>query len=304
MAKNEGPKAWVVILILLGLFIIASFMAAMVALFSGDVSGPGNVVVIPIHGVIVSTGEESFFFDTYATADRIIEDIERAEEDPTVEAVIFEINSPGGSAVSSEEIAFAVENMEKPKVAWIREVGASGAYWIATSTDHIIASRMSITGSVGVISSYLDFSGFLEDYNVSYERLVSGKYKDTGTPFRPLKSEERKILQEKLDTIHGYFLDQVQERRNLSLQEMREIETGVFFLGIEAYDLHLVDEIGNRQSAIDYLESKLNTTVNTKEYKHSRGLFDTFGVSSEKLSYAFGKGFSSNLFKDEPFIMT
>ena len=90
------------------------------------------------------------------------------EENKDIKAIVLEINSPGGSAVASDEIASAVKKSNKPTVAVIREAGASGGYWIASSTDHIIANRMSITGSIGVISSYLEFSGLIEKYWVGW----------------------------------------------------------------------------------------------------------------------------------------
>ncbi len=300
-SKNKQeyrPRVWVIILILVGLFIISSVVACTVSVFSSQDSGVGNIAIIEVKGPITSSSAVSLFGDQVASADTIIADIVKAESDPSIKAVIFEINSPGGSAVASEEIANAIGTMQKPKVSWIREVGASGAYWIAASTDYIVASNMSITGSVGVMSSYLEFSGIMDDYNISYERIVGGKYKDTGSPFRELKPEERKILQEKTDVVHDYFLNYVQDRRNLSDGERTIISTGEFFLGVEAVELHLVDQSGGKKEVMQYLQNRLNESITPKRYSHSKTLFESL-FNMEGLSYAFGKGFSSNLFKEE-----
>lgn len=297
------PNVWIIVLILVGLFVISSAVACSIAVFNSAEKATGNIAIIQIKGAIASSPSGSFFSENYASADTIIKDIARAESDPKIKGVIFEINSPGGSAVASEEILSAVKEMQKPKIAWIREVGASGAYWIASSTDHIIASRMSVTGSVGVISSYLEFSGIMDDYNITYQRLVSGKYKDTGTPFRQLKSEEYKILQEKLDMIHRYFLNDVQEKRNISSSGISKVSTGMFFLGSEALELGLIDQIGGKKEAIEYMEKKLGITVQVITYEHKKSFIEQI-FSLEKASYAFGKGFSSNLFKDEFLIIT
>lgn len=302
--QDSRPKVWVIVLILVGLFFISTFIAGMIAVFA-DVEQEGNVAIIPLQGVITTAPSATFFAESVASSTTIVKDIEKAEADPAIQGVIFEINSPGGSAVATEEISRAIERMEKPSVSWIREVGASGAYWAASQTDHIVASRMSVTGSVGVISSYLEFSGLMDDYNVSYERLVAGKYKDTGTPFRSLKAEERLLLQQKLDTIHTYFLEQVKTRRNLTQAAVEEIETGIFFLGSEAFELGLVDELGGRPEAVAYLEAELNSTVQTKRYEHKQSIFDAFGVSADRFAYAFGHGFGKSLDASaEPLIRT
>ncbi|MBI2130309.1 S49 family peptidase, partial [Candidatus Woesearchaeota archaeon] len=149
-----------------------------------------------------------------------------------------------GSPVASEEIANAIKKTNKTSVAWIREIGTSGAYWVASSTDYIIASRVSITGSIGVIASYTEFSGIMKDYNLTYRRLISGKYKDIGDPFKELVPEEQEILQSYLDSIRDYFVEEVAKNRNMKKQEVEKAANGLFYLGGEAKKLGLIDEIG------------------------------------------------------------
>ena len=86
----------------------------------------------------------------------------------------------------------------------ITEIGTSGAYWIASATDKIFADKMTITGSIGVIGSYLEFAKLLERYNVTYQRLVSGRYKDIGSPFKEMNFDEKTIIQSTLYKIHNY----------------------------------------------------------------------------------------------------
>ncbi|RJQ15872.1 signal peptide peptidase SppA [Candidatus Woesearchaeota archaeon] len=299
-SEEQKPRIWIILLILGGLFIASLFVAGVVSLFSGEVS-MGNVVIIPIRGTI--SGSEGGFFDTVVNSQDVIADIEKAEKDPTVKGVIFEINSPGGSAVASEEIAHAIKDMKKPNVAWIREVGASGAYWAASSSDYIVASRMSITGSVGVLGSYIELAGFMQRYNITYQRLVGGEYKDIGTPLRELSYDEEEILQQKIDILHEFFLEEVKDNRKLDDRTVDQISTGVFFLGSEAKDLGLIDEIGSKKEAVAYLESQLKGTVTTKEYPKYKGLFAKLSEMSSHQAYYFGKGFGSNLFK-QSFITT
>ena len=222
--------------------------------------------------------------------------IRRANRNDRIKAIIFEINSPGGSAVGSEEIANEIKKINKTTVAWIRETGASGAYWIASSTDHIIANRMSLTGSIGVIASYLGFAGFLEDHNVSYERLVSGDLKDIGMPFKELTPEERVLFEKTLDSIRDYFIEDVAKNRNLNKKDVEKIATGMFYLGSEAKELGLVDELGGRDEVINYVEKQIGEEVDLVTYKKERGLLSSLSeVMNEKFFYV-GKGIGNSFF--------
>ena len=191
-----STKIWVTILVLVGLALVASIVAAVIMLFGGSNSSYGaNVAVIPVEGELLVGSDSSTLGASVASSDTILADIQKAEDDADIKAVIFRINSPGGSAVASDEIATAIKRMKKPSVAVIREVGASGAYWVASATDHVVANPMSITGSIGVIDSYLSFGRFLSDWNVTYNQLVAGDMKDVGTPYRELTPQERAFLQ-------------------------------------------------------------------------------------------------------------
>ena len=212
------------------IFIMFSFLLSLGA--SQTETGSSNVALIPVEGAIMGTSSGGYFDSGVASSESLVAQIESANEDEDIEAIVLYINSPGGSAVASDEIASAVLLSEKPTVAVIREVGASGAYWIATASDHVIANRMSITGSIGVISSYLEFSELMEEYGVNYQRLVAGENKDIGTPFRTLAVSEEELLQGKLDLIHGYFIDAVAKNRGLSRMAVASVATGEFYLGV------------------------------------------------------------------------
>ena len=112
-------------------YLIGSFSPS-----SSDVVGSGNVALIPIEGVITTDGG-SYFNEQTISSKNIVEFIEDADKNSQVEAIVLEINSPGGSAVASDEISIAVKKVKKPVVAMIREVGASGGYWVASSADYI-----------------------------------------------------------------------------------------------------------------------------------------------------------------------
>lgn len=300
MKKTLEPQfRWGYAIFVLFLLSILGFIAVgIISLFVGvDVESlSGNVALIPIDGVILGSKDSGFLFESMTSSLDAVELIEKADKNPNIKAIILEINSPGGSAVASEEIAKAVKKTNKTAVAWIREVGASGAYWIASSADYAVANRVSITGSIGVIASYLEFPGLLERYNVTYQRLVSGNYKDIGSPYKGMTDEERVIFQRNLDEIRDYFVSEVAKNRNLNKKEVDKIANGLFYLGAEAKELGLVDELGGKDEVISYIEKKEGIKAEIVEYKKEKTLFDILSDVLSKQSFFVGRGIGSSLF--------
>jgi len=290
------------------LFIVLSFFALcfmmlvgfMSLIFTGSDHSDGNVAVIPVNGVILSGDSDSFFGSGIASSSVIVDLIEEANENPEVEAIVIEINSPGGSAVASDEIGQAIKNTNKTTVAWIREVGASGGYWVASTCDTIVANRMSITGSIGVISSYLEFSGLLDDYNITYQRMVSGQYKDLGTPWKELTPEERDLLQAELDLIHDFFVDEVAANRNMPIAKVQEAATGMFLTGYEAKNMGLIDILGGKGEVIEYIESNLGIKAELVRYERAPSLFDFLTGIMYKSSFSTGMGIARELSRPSP----
>lgn len=274
------------------IFIIIVIVPLSIGSFSGTKTG--NVALIPIEGTIVGSDSAAPFGGAVVSSREISKFIEEADQNPLVEVILLEINSPGGSAVASDEIAAAVKKAEKPVVSLIREVGASGGYWVASASEFIMANRMSITGSIGVISSYLEFSGLMDKYGIGYERLVAGSNKDLGTPFKKLAAAERTILQGKLDLIHDFFVEEVAKNRNLPLSNVQKIATGEFFLGVEAEKLGLVDALGDKTDLERYLQEKYALKkVSYSRYETRRGLFSSLTSVMSRLFFNVGEGIGS-----------
>lgn len=285
------------VLLIIGAVLLVIFVILPVFFSLFDGSKIGNVALIPIEGPITVNGGTSLG-STTVSSQKIREFIEDADKNKQVKVIVLEINSPGGSAVASDEIASAVKNAEKPVVALIREVGASGGYWVASSADYVIANRMSITGSIGVISSYLGFSRLMEEYGVSYERLVAGEYKDLGSPLKKLEDDEKTILQGKLDKIHQYFIEEIAANRKLEVAAVEKLATGEFFLGMEAYHFGLVDELGDKQTVEKYLETKYAITKpDYVIYEQETSLLDLFAGVFSDFFFQIGEGFGSTIIK-------
>ncbi len=261
----------------------------------------GNVAVIPIEGMI-STESESWT-QGIKSAD-IVEQIEKADKNDDIKAILLMINSPGGTPVATDEIAQALKDANKITIAVIRETGASGAYWIATATDKIFANRMSITGSIGVTASRLEYWGILKDYNVTYRKLTAGRLKDAGTPFREMTLEEQQLFQSLLDDLDDEFIKAVAENRNLSEQKVRELATGFVYLGSQAKELGLIDELGGKKEALKYLEQTLNITAEPVEYGETKGFFEKLSGLTAQNFYQIGKGIGSSFSTDTKISLT
>ncbi|MBS3113401.1 signal peptide peptidase SppA [Candidatus Woesearchaeota archaeon] len=292
---NSGNK-WIFLTLFLALLAIFSNIGAW--FISKDLSGgynvDGNIAVIPLSGLILTEPSNSFLGDEVTASNDVLKYIDMANKNSNIKAILFEINSPGGSPVASKEIADAIQRSKKKTYSLIRDVGTSGAYWIASATNKIIANEMSITGSIGVISSYIDFSGLLNNYNVTYNRLVAGKYKDVGSPFKKLEYDEKLLIEKQLTLIHGYFISAVAKNRNLSESEVRNIATGMYFIGVEAKKLGLIDVLGDKYTLEKLLKEELNvSSISYNYYSKSKSIFDIFSKTFAEQSFYIGKGIGS-----------
>lgn len=229
----------------------------------------GNVAMIHIDGDIVSTGG---LLSGEVTSDYVISKIKEAESNPNVQAIVLSINSPGGMVVASKEIAEYVKNTSIPVVAWIREVGASGAYLISSASDYIVCDNLSITGSIGVTDSYLEFSETLQQYGVEYVRIVSGEHKDIGSSYRNLTADEQEILLRLVNESFDYFLNFVIEHRNLTEISIESVRDGRIMGGSEAYELGLVDNLGGLTEVESYLASLGIEDIVIDDYSSSYSL--------------------------------
>lgn len=263
----------------------------------------GNVAVIKLYGGVSTTPEDGFMSSGFS-ANEIISLLDKAEKDNSIQAIVLDINSGGGAPVGSDEIGKKLKSMNKTKVALIRDIGASGAYWIASDTDYIIANRMSLVGSIGVIGSYLELSGLLDRYNMTYRRIVSGKYKDSGSPLKELTPDEEKMLQSLVDELHGYFIEEVAKNRNMTIEEVKKIATGEVFTGQKAFELGLIDKVGGIDDATYYLETKLNSTIEYKVLEKKSSFTDLLRTMSAEHGFSVGKGMASFLYNQNTVIKT
>jgi protease-4 len=219
---------------LITVYFIAGFMGGSTSLALGE-----KVGVIEVEGVIVSSRK---------TIDQLV----RFKEDQSIKAIVIRVDSPGGGVGPSQEIFQEVSKTAemKPVVVSMGSVAASGGYYIAAPARRIFANPGTITGSIGVIMEFTNWQELLDKLGLKSQVVKSGRYKDIGSPVRPMSNEDRELLQDLIDDVHSQFVAAVALGRNIPEDKVRTLADGRIFTGRQALEAGLVDELGNLQDAI------------------------------------------------------
>lgn len=240
MKKNPLVMALLIVGAIFLFFVIIAFFLSPQSGRSGRFSLGAKVGVIEINGVITSASE-------------LIEDLHDFEEDSAIKAIVLRIDSPGGSVAPSQEIHDAVKKAAeiKPVVVSMGSVAASGGYYIAVAGQQIVANPGTMTGSIGVIMEFANYEELLK--KIGWQNIVvkSGRFKDIGSPNRPMSAADRQLLQTMIDDVQSQFVDAVAQGRNLSPAEVKEIADGRIMTGRQALAAGLVDKLGGLETAID-----------------------------------------------------
>jgi protease-4 len=222
------------------------------------VSGAGadKIAVLPVSGLIGPEDPGPIPLSTMGVSPETVRDqLRQAAEDERVKAVIFEVNSPGGGVVPTDQIHENIrefkETTDKPVVVSMDATAASGGYYIATAADRIVANANTLTGSLGVIFSYLNFEEAADKLGLQEEVVKSGPYKDLGSSIREPTEEELEILQTYVDEGYDRFVQVIVEGRDLPEEEVRELADGRVYSGLQAESLGLVDELGDLEKAAE-----------------------------------------------------
>lgn len=195
---------------------------------------------------------------TLTFANETIEQLEYADADESIKAIILYIESNGGTVASSIEIAKAVKRVKKPIFAVIKNIGFSGAYVIASATDRIYASEYSEVGNIGVIQVFTDYSEMDKNDGIKHELITSGKFKGSGQGYSPLTEEEKIIYQAQVNILNEQLVSFISDNLKVNKEELSKIADGRTFLGNLALEYGLVHKIGDMHDAIIDLSSKLN----------------------------------------------
>ncbi len=185
-----------------------------------------------------------------ANADMIIKGLRRAFDNQNTKGVVLRINSPGGSPVQSDYVYNEIRRLRSlhpniPVHAVIVDVGASGAYYIASAADNIYVNPSSVVGSIGVLMNGFGFVGTMEKLGVERRLITAGENKGMLDPFEPLKKEDVTHARKLLDQIHRQFIEAVKQGRGDRLTDNPELFSGKFWTGIKGIELGLADEVGD-----------------------------------------------------------
>lgn len=179
--------------------------------------------------------------------------IEKAQKDSNIKALVLRVDSPGGAVGTAQEIYRALEifkQTKKPLVVSMGNVAASGGYYISVPADYIYANPGTITGSIGVIVEHFNVQKLLEKIGISQSDIKSGKFKDILSPFRKMTKEEKEYVQGLINNTYNQFIDTILKYRHINKNTLLANADGRVFTGLEAQKLGLVDGIGNLEDAI------------------------------------------------------
>lgn len=266
----------------------------------GNEDSENSILSIPVHGVILTESSSDTGFFNFLSEEGVVygydikEQLKRATKNTDIKGIVLEINSPGGTIPGANAIAEGVAYYKKltgnPVYAHISDVGASGGYWSAAATDYIVAENGSTVGSIGVImgpfkqyKNVVAEGGILDGVETSggieSRYFSAGQYKDTGSPYRALTTEEERHWQTALDNEYSNFVRFVSAHRGISPQTITNTIKAFPYEPQRALELGLIDSIGNKEITYNTLAQQSN--------------LEEYNIISEESEF----GFFADLFK-------
>lgn len=285
-------KRWLIIVsgVAGGLLLFFGGSLLMVGLLlkdSDSISSGKAVGVVEVKGIILDSGET-------------IRQLRECAKNDRVKAVVLRIDSPGGVVAPSQEIHEEVKRLAEKKsvVVSMGSVAASGGYYIAAPATIIYANPATITGSIGVIMKLSNLQDLMNKVGVKPVTIKTGRFKDIGSPARPMTVEDRALLQGVIDSSFGQFIRAVAQGRKLPESQVRQLADGRILTGEQALAVKLVDRLGNMQDALNEAARFGGIEGEPVQFKpkKDRKLLDLLaeGASSQLGGLARWQGFSLN----------
>lgn len=271
-------------------------------LSGGQGWSPAKVVIIPIDGMIANVRTGGLLQATENSMSLFTQELDKAQSDPSVKAIVLRINSPGGTVSASDAMYQLVKRFKaktgKIVVASAQEMDASGAYYVSCAADKIVAQPTSLVGSIGVVFETMEFAGALDKLGISSDAIKSGSLKDMGSPFRAAKPEERAVMQSMVEEYFTRFIGIVTSNRHVAEQPVANLSTyevpgyagtysGRVFSGNRARELGLVDETGLLEDAIDLAKKMAHVpgaavVMYTRPYGYGGSIYATNQLPAPK----------------------
>jgi protease-4 len=264
--------------------------------------GRNRIALVTGEGVITRGGGESLGGEEGIRSSAFIALLRRVSDNPDIKGVILRINSPGGDAIASDEILHEVRRLSslKPLVVSMSDLAASGGYFISMSGDPVLAYSNTFTGSIGVVYGKLNLSGLYEKLGFDVEIMKRGKNADIDTAAAPLSEAGRKKLREGLDAVYRSFLDKVAQGRRMKIEQVEPLAQGRVWLGSQARENGLLDELGGIDKAIELIRAKAKIPAEEKirivRYPGKRSLWELLFSESELSLLEMGMRWKLRLF--------
>lgn len=270
-----------------------------------------HIALLYAFGDIVSGSGSTNIQDKF-----MVSEIEKLRKDDKIKAVVFRVNSGGGSAYASEQIWKAITDLkkEKPVVVSMGDMAASGGYYISCNASKIIAQPTTITGSIGIFGMFPNFKGTSEKLGLDFDAVKTHRFSDFGNITRPMDDSEKSMLQAYIDRGYDTFLTRCAEGRNIPKDTLEKYAEGRVWTGNQALKIGLVDKLGNILTAIETAAelAELGEDYLVYEYPKKRTFIEEFlnrgkeDLAAKTLKEYLGESY--NLFmtiknmKDEDFI--
>ncbi len=206
----------------------------------------GDVVLLSLRGAI--HGRNGY----PGSVSHLIRNMETAKESTNIKAILLSIDSPGGTVSATKKLYNKISSVrkKKPVIALIEGLAASGAYYVASACDRIVSSEAATVGSIGVLSTHVEFHQLLKKHGIHAEMFKAGRYKDIGSPFRKMTPQERQMYQELIDEFYLLFLRDVAHGRKQKMTKVKTWAEGKIFSARKALRLGMLDKIGGRKEAL------------------------------------------------------
>ncbi|MCG8604353.1 signal peptide peptidase SppA [bacterium] len=226
------------------------------------------------------SGFDPFFGRRLGSAS-VISMLRSAAQNQSVKAIVLRVDSPGGSSNASDDIWAAIKQVreKKPVILSMSDVAASGGYWIATACDAVVAQPLTITGSIGVVTTFLDLSGTYDKIGLVWETVKKGKYADVPTDKRPMTADEWQVFERLNREIYQVFVQKTADARDMDWEEVNEVAQGRVWTGERALQYGLIDTLGGLQEALAIAKEK--TEIDADEptrwlvYPQPKGLLES-----------------------------
>lgn len=235
-----------------------------------------KVAVIEMEGAIASS-YESNFFSRESNAPNLLKTLIAAKDDSEIKGIIIKINSPGGTVAMSQNIYNQIIKIreKKPVIVMLDDIAASGGYYIASAADRIIAQEGTLTGSIGVIFSFMDYHNLLiNKLSINPVVIKSGKYKDIGSGMREITNDEKELMQKIINDSYEQFVEAIKkgrierndkysvEKTELTAENLKTYADGRVFTGRQAKEIGFVDSIGDIDTAKSSIEKMAQEKFN------------------------------------------